>query len=71
MNTPHRLILNLAPLRPPLAPAMTWPNRARCADSRRGLSVFYGWAGGQGLPQAHHLGRGLLSQPWHGNRSLD
>lgn len=64
MNTPSHLILNLALLRRPVAPAMTWPILIGALIPDAALFVFYGWARQQGLPEPTIWGEAYYSQPW-------
>jgi hypothetical protein len=64
MNTPSHLILNLALLRRPVAPAMTWPILIGALLPDAALFVFYSWAKGQGLPERTIWGEAYYSQPW-------
>lgn len=64
MNTPSHLILNLALLRRPLAPAMTWPILIGAVIPDAAMFVFYGWARWQGLPEQTIWGEAYYSQPW-------
>ncbi|MEA5447669.1 hypothetical protein VB780_03745 [Leptolyngbya sp. CCNP1308] len=64
MNTPSHLILNLAVLRRPVAPAMTWPILIGGLIPDAALFVFYGWARGQGLPAQTIWNEAYYSQPW-------
>ncbi|HSM82766.1 MAG TPA: hypothetical protein VLS96_13835 [Nodosilinea sp.] len=64
MNTPSHLILNLALLRRPLPAAMTWPILIGALIPDAALFVFYGWARGQGLPEATIWSETYYSEPW-------
>lgn len=64
MNTPSHLILNLAVLRRPVAPAMTWPILIGALVPDAALFVFYGWAKAQGLPEQTIWSEAYYSQPW-------
>lgn len=64
MHTPSHLILNLAALRRPVSPAMTWPILAGALIPDAALFVFYGWARGQRLPAQTIWGDAYYSQPW-------
>ncbi|MBD1916285.1 MULTISPECIES: hypothetical protein [Cyanophyceae] len=64
MNTPSHLILNLALLRRPVTPAMTWPILIGALIPDAAMFVFYGWARWQGLPEQTIWGEAYYSQPW-------
>ncbi|WOD41319.1 hypothetical protein [Nodosilinea sp. E11] len=64
MNTPSHLILNLALLRRPLAPTMTWPILIGALIPDAALFVFYGWARWQQLPEHIIWSEVYYSQPW-------
>ncbi|MFQ4139971.1 hypothetical protein PGN35_027020 [Nodosilinea sp. PGN35] len=64
MHTPSHLILNLAALRRPVPPAMTWPILVGALIPDAALFVFYGWARGQRLPSQTIWGDAYYSQPW-------
>ncbi|MGG6241779.1 hypothetical protein ACQ4N7_24400 [Nodosilinea sp. AN01ver1] len=64
MNTPSHLILNLAVLRRPVSPAMTWPILIGALIPDAALFVFYAWARWQGLPEQTIWSTAYYSQPW-------
>lgn len=64
MNTPSHLILNLALLRRPVAPAMTWPILIGALIPDAALFIFYGWARAQGLPEQTIWGEAYYSDFW-------
>jgi hypothetical protein len=64
MNTPSHLILNLAVLRRPVAPVMTWPILIGGLIPDAALFVFYAWARAQGLPEQTIWSEAYYSQPW-------
>ncbi|PZV02255.1 MAG: hypothetical protein DCF32_15245 [Leptolyngbya sp.] len=64
MNTPSHLILNLALLRRPVAPVMTWPILIGALIPDAALFLFYGWGRQQGLPEQTIWGEAYYSQPW-------
>ncbi|MGF1517503.1 MAG: hypothetical protein ACFCVB_06830 [Nodosilinea sp.] len=64
MNTPSHLILNLALLRRPVAPAMTWPILIGALLPDAALFIFYGWARAQGLSEQIIWGEAYYSEPW-------
>ncbi len=64
MNTPSHLILNLAVLRRPIAPTMTWPILIGALIPDAAMFVFYGWARWQGLPEQIIWSDAYYSQPW-------
>lgn len=64
MNTPSHLILNLAVLRRPGPPAMTWQILIGALIPDAALFVFYGWARWQAIPERIILSEAYYSQPW-------
>jgi hypothetical protein len=64
MNTPNHLIINLALLRRPESPAMTWPILIGALIPDAALFVFYGWARWQRLPERVIWSEAYYSQPW-------
>ncbi len=64
MNTPSHLILNLAVLRRPWPPAMTWPILIGALIPDAALFVFYGWARWQAMPERVIWSEAYYSQPW-------
>lgn len=67
MNTPSHLLLNLAILRRPWPPRLTWPILLGALTPDAALFVFYGWAKGvQQLPESTIWSEAYYSQPWQG-----
>ncbi|MEO1069565.1 MAG: hypothetical protein AAFW95_10665, partial [Cyanobacteria bacterium J06638_6] len=64
MNTPNHLIINLALLRRPESPSMTWPILIGALIPDAALFVFYGWARWQRLPERVIWNEAYYSQPW-------
>ena len=64
MNTPSHLILNLALLRRPVAPVMTWPILLGALIPDAAMFVFYGWAQWQRMPEQTIWNEAYYSQPW-------
>lgn len=64
MNTPSHLILNLALLRRPVTPVMTWPILIGAIIPDAALFVFYAWARWQGLSEQTIWSTAYYSQPW-------
>ncbi|WP_017297758.1 hypothetical protein [Nodosilinea nodulosa] len=64
MNTPSHLIINLALLRRPVAPLMTWPILIGAFIPDAAMFVFYGWAKAKGLPEHTIWSVAYYSQPW-------
>ncbi len=64
MNTPSHLILNLALLRRPSPPVMTWPILLGALIPDAAMFVFYGWARWQRMPEQTIWSETYYSQPW-------
>lgn len=64
MNTPSHLILNLAVLRRPVPPAMTWPILLGALLPDAAIFIFYGWARWQQMPAQTIWGDAYYSEPW-------
>lgn len=64
MNTPSHLILNLAVLRRPAPPPMTWPILLGALLPDAAIFIFYGWARWQQMPAQIIWGDAYYSQPW-------
>lgn len=64
MNTPSHLILNLAVLRRPAPPPMTWPILLGALLPDAAIFIFYGWARWQQIPAHTIWGEVYYSEPW-------
>ncbi|MBE9135750.1 hypothetical protein IQ254_00770 [Nodosilinea sp. LEGE 07088] len=64
MNTPSHLVINLALLRRPVSPLMTWPILLGALIPDAAMFVFYGWARWQRLPERVIWNEAYYSQPW-------
>ncbi|MGB3201363.1 MAG: hypothetical protein WBA99_10695 [Nodosilinea sp.] len=64
MNTPSHLILNLALLRRPVEPVMTWPILIGALIPDGAIFIFYAWARWQQLPEQTIWSTAYYSQPW-------